>query len=339
MDENLKKLVKLISEAEKTVAIGHFNPDGDSVGSLTAFHSFLRQCGKDSEMILPNDYPSFLNFLDSERKILVHKRKKRVAEKAISESDLIVCLDFNKFDRTEKLAGCIKEFKGPKILIDHHPEPDKDAFDLVFSDTSMSSTCELLFWILMKIPPIDGDVSRMELKCAQSLGTGMLTDTNNFNNSVIPSTFEMASLLLKRGVDFESISRTVFSAFSQNRMRLMGHLLADVMVVDIDTKSAYMILSKEIQKKFGFQIGDSEGFVNLPMQIEGVEISALFIENDENIRVSLRSKGDISVNKFSNMFFNGGGHERAAGGRLKMPVSQIPEYFITSLKEFLDTKA
>ena len=97
-------------------------------------------------------------------------------------------------------------------------------------------------------------------------------------------------------------------------------------------------ITKEIKEKFNFTDGDSEGFVNLALNIRSVKISALFTEGDEFIRVSLRSKGDFSVNRLSKAYFNGGGHERAAGGRLFMPVAQVEEYFLKSLGDFFENE-
>ena len=146
----------------------------------------------------------------------------------------------------------------------------------------------------------------------------------------------MASLLLKRGVSLDDLGKRVFGSYSESRMRLMGEMLRNQMVVLEDLNAAYMVLSKKIQEEYNYLQGDSEGFVNLPLLIEGVEVSALFTESDEFIRVSLRSQGGVSVNALSNRFFNGGGHERASGGRLFIPVDEVPAYFEKSLREFLD---
>lgn len=335
MDPKITLFHQMISDSRKIAIIGHNNPDGDSVGSVTAFRAYLSELGKANFPVLPSVYPQFLNFLNEDGRTAIYSDDHENAESEISGCDMMVCIDFNSPDRTDVMAELITGFPGKKVLIDHHPNPDTESFDLVFSDLRMSSACEYLFWILYSFPEISENISNMNFECAQALGTGMITDTNNFNNSVIPSTFEMASLLLKRGVALDEINRKVFSGFTSARMKLMGHMLSEEMVVDEELGAAYMILSLQTQNRFGYQTGDSEGFVNLPLNIKNVEVSALFTENQDNIRVSLRSKGKISVNKLSHLYFGGGGHERAAGGKLEIPVSQIPEYFTDSLKKFL----
>lgn len=236
------------------------------------------------------------------------------------------------------MSELLRSSTAKKILIDHHPEPEREYFDLVYSSTDTSSTCELLFWLLMECSDIQNDVMKMPFLCAEALGTGMITDTNNFNNSVVSSTFEMSSLLVKRGVSLEQINKTVFGSYSENRMRLMGAVLSQDMMVLNDIKAAFIILSLERQKKFDYQIGDSDGFVNLPLLIKGIGVSALFVEKEGFVRVSLRSKGEISVNRLSNLYFNGGGHDRAAGGKLKMPINEVPAYFEKSLRDFIKNR-
>ena len=97
-----------------------------------------------------------------------------------------------------------------------------------------------------------------------------------------------------------------------------------------------VLSSKEMKEKFSFTDGDSEGFVNLPLNIRSVKVSGFFTEGDEFVRVSLRSKDDFSVNRLARGYFNGGGHERAAGGRLFIPINEVPDYFVKSLGEFIE---
>jgi bifunctional oligoribonuclease and PAP phosphatase NrnA len=334
-DRNLNLLRKIIKKGKIFGIIGHFNPDGDSVGSVSAMFHYLNHIGKSSRVILPSRYPSFLGFLDKNSDYYIYPDHKSEILEYISSCDTIICLDFNKLDRVEDLKMAVSESKAVKILIDHHPQPEKESFDIIFSTTETSSTSELLFWILLKMRGVRGNAAKLPYDCLQALGTGMLTDTNNFNNSSLSSTFEMASRLLKCGISLETINRTVFGSFSEQRMNLMGEMLNKNMVIIDNLHIGYMILSKETQKEYDYKIGDSEGFVNLPLLIEGVEVSALFVENDNFIRVSLRSKGKYSVNALSNMFFNGGGHDKAAGGKLFITLDEVPKYFEDSFETFL----
>ena len=339
MKVDTSSIEKILSKARKVALTGHFNPDGDSVGSVVGMHHYLSARGIDSTMILPSEFPASLGFLNPAGKdgqITVYKENPDKALKAISEADVIICLDFNRFSRTEFLEDALRESHAKKILIDHHLSPEKDEFDVVISKTDISSACELLFWTLMDMPDIAGDPGRLSMPCVNALYVGMMTDTNNFSNSCFPSTFMMASLLLERGVDKTRLQEKVLQCYTIPRTRLMGHLLKDKIIYYKDLHATCMTLSNKEKKAHRFEPGDSEGFVNLPLAVKSVKISALFTENGDGqyIRVSLRSKGKTDVNGLARRFFNGGGHKNAAGGRLYMHLEDVPAYYEKSLREY-----
>ena len=331
------ELEKLLNEGRKTAIISHFNPDGDAIGSSVGMRLFLEGRGLQATVIIPSAMPVFLDFLDPDGSVICYTADRKRAAAAIAEAGLILCLDFNRLERTEWLADSIASSSASKVLIDHHLNPDTNKFDLVISDPGASSTCELLYRTIMSFPSISGDAAKLDIRTLTAITTGILTDTNNFNNSITPDTFLIASDMLRHGVDFDTINNLVFKRYSESRMRLMGHLLTDSMTIDRRLKASTMIITMKDREDYCFSDGDSEGFVNLPLMISDVEVSALFSETKDYIRVSLRSKGGVSVNALSNAYFNGGGHERAAGGRLFMPIEEVREYFLKSLEQFLQT--
>ncbi|MEA5005290.1 MAG: DHH family phosphoesterase [Rikenellaceae bacterium] len=325
--EQIGRFLDLISTANELVILSHTNPDGDAVGSVVAMKRFLSQIGKRATVIIPNRHPDYLSFLDPNGEIFVYKENRKRAKKIIASCDLILALDFNQLSRIDELEQIVRESSSRKVLIDHHPSPEREPFDLVFSETEISSNCELLYWLFSSFN--DGGIS---LEVAEPLYVGMMTDTNNFANSVLASTFRMASDLIDAGVDKEKLQHLVFGGFSELRMRLMGYLVSEKMTILPDLGAGYIMLSKRDQEMFAFAEGDSEGFVNIPLSIKGVDISALFTEADGVVRVSLRSANDFSVNRMARRFFNGGGHERASGGKLFIPFDQVAGYFVDSLR-------
>lgn len=336
MQIDTSSLETLLQQADKLVLVGHFNPDGDALGSVTAAYHYLKGRGKHPRIILPSPYPDNMAFLepdDPRDRMMICENELDATRRAVAEADAIICLDLNRLARTEYLEDDILAAPGKKVLIDHHIPAELDRFDVAISTTGVSSTCELLFWILMTLPDVAGDPQRISARCAESLYVGMMTDTNNFSNSVLPGTFEMASKLIARGVDKNGLQEKVLSCYSVSRTRLMGHMIKDKMKVLPAYKTAYMLLSNKEKARYNFKPGDSEGFVNLPLAISSVQVSALFTENFDSkyIRVSLRSKGQIDVNRFATQFFNGGGHHNAAGGRLYMPLEAVPAYFEQAL--------
>lgn len=319
--QKINRLDGMLSEATNIAIVTHMKPDGDALGSSIAMHSFLAMTGKKSKVILPHAQPSNLDFLSDGSTcgdIITHEQDPAAAEAATAAADLIICLDFNAFHRTDRLEGALKESKAAKVLIDHHLSPDTEQFDLIFSETEVSSASELLYHILMKMPQIRNDASALPPKAREALMTGMTTDTNNFGNSVYPTTLQMASALLAAGTDRDRILSMLFNRFSESRLRLMGHMMKDLLTVTEDGV-AYMILDSSTLKKYNVKEGDTEGFVNMPLSIENVRMSILVKEDEGRSRVSVRSKKGVSANRCARLHFNGGGHENAAGGKLRIP--------------------
>ncbi len=309
----------LTEKALRPVIVTHLKPDGDAFGSSMAMYHFLVKCGKtDTRVVLNNPYPAPVGFLadeESVKDIIICENSRDDAFRATSESDLIICLDCNSFSRTDMLEDVLKESKAPKVLIDHHIGPDTGQFTICFSDIEVSSASELLFHILMAMPQIGSDASALPLRASEALMTGMTTDTNNFANSTYPSTLAMASALISAGVDRDMILGNLFQHFGENRLRLMGHVLKDLLKITGDGV-AYVILDRETQLQYHLSEGDTEGFVNLPLSIGKVVMSIMIKEDEGKARVSIRSKRGISANRCAREHFNGGGHENASGGSL-----------------------
>lgn len=331
-----EQLWSTIGSGKSIVLVGHTNPDGDAIGSVSAMYHFLKQLGKQACMIVPNSFPDFLSCLDPDTDpILIYRNDTAVCKQKISDSDLVICLDMSGPSRIEDLADDIfTNSSARKILIDHHLNPVVEAFDIVVSDTEVSSTCELLLSLILESSAISGDITGLSLECANSIAAGILTDTNNFANSIFPATLERFSQLLKRGVDRDRLYNEIFCSYSATRMELMGYLLSEKMTLIHDGTVAFIILDKSEKEKYSFRTGDSEGFVNLPLKIRKVCMSALLTEDDGFVKVSLRSKGDLDVNRFAREYCNGGGHRNASGGRLYVSIDETPDYFTNSIEEY-----
>ena len=320
--QNIVTFVSMTEQSQRIVIVGHMKPDGDALGSCLGMYHYLKFCGRENvRIVLPHRTQAYLNFLidkETSRDILIHEDKPQKAEEAIAEADLIICQDFNAFHRTDKLETVLAGASAQKILIDHHLNPDRDSFDLCFSETEISSASELVYHVLMSTHVIRGDAGNLPMKSATALMTGMTTDTNNFANSVYPSTLRMAADLVEAGVDRDMIVSNIYQQHRETRMRLMGHILKDLMTITPDGV-AYIILDKKILQDYYIEEGDTEGFVNLPLSIARVKMSLLLKEDGNMVRVSIRSKKGISANRCSRLHFHGGGHENAAGGRLYIP--------------------
>ena len=354
--ENIQAFRSMIRQASRMAVVAHTHPDGDALGSCTALSLWLAGKGKKVTCVLPDTPADNLQFiLSPDVRYLYFDTDASAAEAAIREADLVVQLDCNHFSRTEGLEPFLKASTARKILIDHHLNPDRESFELVFSTPEVSSASELLYWVLKAA---DGDFSTSpsaplemteDLSCrAQSrhlisigtaLLTGMTTDTNNFANSVFPSTFRMASELIAAGVNRDALLEQLYNSCRENRVRLMGYMQYEGLKI-LPEGAAYMILTKDIMTRFNLREGESEGLVNVPLTIGMVKLSVLLKEDEGHFRVSVRSKKGTSAQQLAARFFHGGGHENASGGKLHIGTDisradAAEAYVVDALKTFL----
>jgi phosphoesterase RecJ-like protein len=337
-EEDIKRLDLILSKSLNTAIVTHMKPDGDAAGSTTAMYHFIKEYAQaDVKIVLNDRFQRSLEFLTDQQSIHdihIYSEQPEKAAETIAAADTIICMDFNAFHRTDKLRELLENSTATKVLIDHHLFPETDKFDLIFSETEISSACELLYNILMAMPQIQEDASRLPAAAAMSLMTGMTTDTNNFANSVYPSTLTMASSLLAAGVDRDYILSCLFNQHTESRLRLMGHMMKDLLTITEDG-AAYMVLDLKTQKEYNVQDGDTEGFVNMPLSISNIRMSLLLKEDTDRIRVSIRSKKGTSANRCARIHFNGGGHENAAGGRLNIPITEVEQYIKEHVHRYL----
>jgi len=331
-----KEVFKIVSELlapqELHVAIiPHVNPDGDAIGSAVGLANLLVNKGNQVVIVSPNSYPLYYNWLESKAEIIFADKEPGKAKKSIKNSHILFCLDFNDIERVGKLSESIGNFSGNKIMVDHHPDP-KDFCNLVISDPLYSSTAELIFDTIEKL----GLAEYIDKSVAESLFTGIMTDTGSFSHNISrANAFNVAGRLIGYGIDVEQIHAAVYHNFSADRLRLLGYCLEKKMEVIPEYKSAIITISKRELKKFNFVPGDIEGFVNYPLSITGIVFSALFIEKKDHIKVSFRSKGSFPANSFSAGHFNGGGHLNAAGGEVKMSLEESLQLFRQLLPHYL----
>ncbi len=301
----------LITSSRKIAITSHHNPDGDAVGSALALAGLLRKAGKDAVALVPNDYAAFLKWIPGNDLLLIFQDQEKKAKDFITNADLIFCLDYNALNRTGKMEDELRKSTAKKILIDHHLEPVISEFDFHLSIIEVSSTSELVYRFIEGC----GWLDLVDQDIATGLFVGIMTDTGSFSFACnYPGTFEISAALLGRGINAEAIHRQVYDTYSENRLRLLGYCLSDKLTILPEFSTAFIALSKAELDRFQHQVGDTEGIVNYALSIGNIKLAVLLTERKDRIRLSFRSKGDLSVNRIANEHFNGGGHRNAAGG-------------------------
>lgn len=343
ISSDIARLDALIRDSSKIGIVVHTHPDGDAVGSSVALWNYLhlRKGSPDETLVrvfLPDLAPSYLDFVFGNADVAVASENLSSAKEFLLDCDAVFCLDMNDFSRAAALEEVLENSTARKVLIDHHLNPAKDKFELVFSETCVSSTCEELFLLLCKMRDIPGP-REIPLNVALPLLVGMTTDTNNFANSVFPSTLNMASDLLACGVDRDAVLSHLYNEYRENRFRAMGYVLSRLLHI-APSGVAYVVLDAKTKEKFSLIDGETEGFVNIPLGIKEVKMSIFVREEDGVFRVSVRSKKGYSAARFASEYFNGGGHENAAGGKLRIPedvisAEDVEKYIIGSAARFV----
>ena len=324
-----KELSDYLNRADNILLICHINPDGDSIGSMLALFSYLSSKGKNVGMISPNYLQEFLLWMKGADRINIFIRDRNICLKQIEKADLIIMLDFNQSNRLGEAEKPVLQSSARKVVIDHHLDSD-NFYDLIISDPGRSSTAEIIHELVCML----NDGLFNEISYAEAIYVGIITDTGNFEHgSFTGNTFRLIADLLDTGIDKDRIFNLVFNNFTESRTRLLGYALYEKMVVIPEYKTAYITLTRDELKRFNYHRGDTEGFVNLPLSINGIDFSALFIEKEGFIKISFRSRGDFSVNSFAGKYFQGGGHFNAAGGDYYDSLENTVSYFLDMLKK------
>lgn len=332
------ELIEFLKDSKKIVITSHNNPDGDAIGSSLAMHRYLEKKGHQVASIVPNHFPNFLAWLPNSDQMLIYSQSAKMSQEVIMDAELIFCLDYNALNRFGPAAEILSRSTAKRVLIDHHIDPQREEFDYILSNVNTSSTAELVYDFIEMM----GDTDLIDKEIAESIYTGIVTDTGSFsfaaNNR---KTYEITAELVSKGIDAQKVHRLIYDTFSEGRLRLLGHAINSNMIVWNDLHTAIIFLTRDDLLKYDYQVGDVEGVVNYPLMMEKINMSILLTERDNTIRMSFRSKGNFSVNQLAREHFNGGGHRNAAGGRsftsMENTLSQI-EKVLANYKEDLDYK-
>ncbi|MFD2824267.1 bifunctional oligoribonuclease/PAP phosphatase NrnA [Lacinutrix iliipiscaria] len=329
--QEISSLKTLLNSPKKIVIVPHKNPDGDAIGSTLGLLHYLLKYNHDACIIAPNDYPEFLKWLPNEHAILKYDTQTEASNSIINQAEIIFTLDFNALNRTGEMEAILKQSKALKIMIDHHQQPDDYAL-YTYSDVNMSSTCEMVYNFIDFLD----DVAKIDANIATCLYTGIMTDTGSFRfKSTTSTTHLIIADLITKGAQNAQIHNAIYDTNSFNRLQLLGCALSNLKMLP-EYNTAYITLSQNELNSFDYKKGDTEGFVNYALSLKHIIFAAIFIEDQQQniIKISLRSKGEFSVNEFSRLHFSGGGHTNAAGGKSDLNLSETIEKFISILPSY-----
>ena len=329
--KGFEELKRFLEKPRNIVIVGHRNPDGDAMGSTLALKHYLGKKGHDCTVVVPNDSPDFLHWLPGSETTYRFDWQNSQSHRVISNSDIIFLLDFNALHRVgSDMEKTLEKYPNDFAMIDHHQQPDDVKY--MYSDVTICSTCQMVYQFI----EMNNDLDLIDVDIATCLYTGIMTDTGSFRfRSTTSATHRIIADLIDKGAENDRIHNNVYDANSYNRLLLLGQALSNLQILP-SYKTAFITLTDEEKKRFDFQKGDTEGVVNYALSLKGIIFAAIFIEDKEQkiIKISFRSKGDFSVNKFSRNHFSGGGHDNAAGGKSEESMEKTVTNFTNLLSEY-----
>lgn len=332
------ELERLISEAKDILILPHTGPDGDALGSTMALALGIEQRFRDKRVHLlsPTPVESYLAWMLPFHKVAIWQGAEMLSDYA--EVDLIGHLDHNTLGRLrhEPLKEFVQTSGIKRFLIDHHLFPETNV-DLMFSLPEASSTCEMLYWLLKEM---NWEITPAMASC---LLTGIITDTGRYLYSCSsPSTFTATSELLALGADLAYINDRLNYHAPISFLKIQSYALLNKLKIDHDRGCGIITLRLEELDRYGASPGETEGLVNSPLNIEGIQVSCFLRETPHFIKVSLRSMGDFPVNEVARLGFGGGGHLNAAGAEFYGTMEAAERKFLDSydviMKEYRERK-
>ncbi|HSU26994.1 MAG TPA: DHH family phosphoesterase [Chitinophagaceae bacterium] len=326
----IEEIFPLLQQNRHSVITTHRKPDADAMGSSLALKHFLVQLGHQVTVISPTNWAGWVNWMPGVKEVLDYEMDRQKAREIFEHADWVWCLDFNIFHRAKPLDDILPKLKGTKILVDHHEQPDEVSFDYGISNTAKSSTCEMIYDLIVA----SGHEDNITVEISECLYAGLIGDTGSFRfPSADAKVHQMVAHLKLKGLGHSMVHDKLFDNFLENRLRFIGHVLLNRMEVFYEYNTVLIAVPKQDLLKFHIRTGDTEGLVNFPQTIQGIRLVALVIDRDEERKWSFRSKGDFDCNLFARKYFEGGGHFNASGGRSSDSLEKTVQRFKEVMKE------
>ena len=326
-EKTLLAFSKLLETPKNIVITTHYKPDGDALGSSLGLGSFLKRIGHNVTVVAPSEYPDFLKWMVGSNEVIDFLKNGSEAKQAFQNADLVCCLDFNDSKRVEAMENTLMKSTAPRMLLDHHLDP-KEFCDFTFSFPQIGSTAELVFQLISAL----GGQKLIDKDAAECLYAGIMTDTGSFRySSVSADTHRVIASLLDAGARNYYVHEKIYDTNTEARLRFLGNSLLNHMQVLYEYNTVIFTATKSDMDRFKHESGDLEGIVNYGLGIKNITMAVLFSEREHVVKISFRSKGDLSVKEIAEKYFEGGGHHNAAGGKSSLSLNDTVAKFVALL--------
>ncbi len=314
----------LVRAKQRFVLTTHVNPDGDGLGSEVALGLYLKSLGKDVTILNDGRFPSNFEFLN--RHMAIETFTPERATEVFARAEVMVVLDMQNRERLGRLRPFADRPGLTVVILDHH------VGDAAFGQLNIvvpekAATGELLYDYLKRDP------GRLNRPIAEALYTALVTDTGSFRHSNTDADVHaMAGHLLELGVESAIVQAWINQHRHGARLRFIGHMLMHLKST-ADGTVAWFEVGPELFERYGVESSDTEGLVDFPRTVPGVEAVLLLTELPEGgVKVSMRSSGRVDVNRIAQSL-GGGGHRFAAGVTLEGTLPEARERLLAALAE------
>lgn len=325
---DIASVAQLLEQPRRIVITTHHKPDGDAMGSSLGLYNYLIQQGHHAKVVAPSDYPDFLSWLPGNEEVIIYTQNTAVANTLIAEAEMIFCLDFNALSRINAMTDSVRASQAVKLMIDHHLDPE-DFDDFRYWDINACATAQLVYTFIADALNNKALINKDVATC---LYTGILTDSASFRLPKTTAEVHMiAAELINAGAVNWRIHELIYNSSTENRLRFLGHCLSNKLEVLNEYNTAIVSVTQAELERYDVHTGDTEGIVNYALSIANIKLAAFVVERKDEVKLSLRSKGEFPANEICKKYFSGGGHRNAAGGRSDKPLDQV----IQEIKDIL----
>ena len=308
------KIIEAIKSYETIIIHRHVRPDPDALGSQGGLAYLIKDNFPEKRVYVVGEEVASLTFLN---------KMDQIADETYQGALVIVCdtanqarISDDRYDKGEKL-----------IKIDHHPNEDPYG-DVLWVDTSASSVSEMIVDLYLSDQTL-----KMSNQAARLLYAGIIGDTGRFlYNNTTPETLRKASVLVSKNFDRQTLHDQL-NVVPIHVMRFKGYVLENFELIDGEV--GQMRITQEILKRFGVTPQEGSLLINSFSEVEGIKAWVFFIEEPDQIRVRLRSKGPV-VNGIAS-HYNGGGHPMASGATVYNweDCDRVVAELVAATKEYL----
>jgi bifunctional oligoribonuclease and PAP phosphatase NrnA len=304
-------VVERIQSARRVLAVGHENPDADTLGATLAVTAIVEACGGRADPVCTDPIPELYDFLAGAERF-------RTDPDPDADYDLLVISDCGTLDRVGAVGERHRALfeRLPRVVLDHHSSNDDERQPADWVDPDAAATCEMATLLAARLGvPLDAADGTL----AAALMAGIVMDTATFAHpNATPRTLVVSAALVAAGAPLSDISRRLYRTKPERQLRLFGRVL-DRLETSDDGRIVWSTLLDDDLTATGSIPSDAEGIIDLLAQAEAAEVAILFKEAPAGTRLSVRTKaGGVDATVLTGKF-GGGGHARAAGATVELP--------------------